>query len=146
MHDYLPENRKHKWWGGESIASQKISYKDPEVQAQVSTDRVNKYFGSSKRGKEARLKEKEWGEKRGLRVGWERKGGHTDVSCHLQIPRRYETFPWPPEEDWNLAQPEPKFKFFAKRRWSVSNPQLRVRTFDQIPVSRTGGQEKNRLG
>ena len=62
------------------------------------------------------MKEKEWGEKRGLRVGGERKDGLTDASCHLQIPRHYGTFPWPPEEDWNLAQPEPKFKFSAKRR------------------------------
>jgi len=55
------------------------------------TDRVNKYLGSSKRGKEARLKEKEWGEKRGLRVGERKrkKNGLTHVSCHLQIPRCY---------------------------------------------------------
>ena len=82
------------------------------------TDRVNKYLGSSKRGKEARLKEKEWEEKRGLRAGEtkRKKNSLTHVSCHLQIPRCYRTFPWLPEEDWNLAQPEPKFKFSAKRR------------------------------
>ena len=35
-----------------------------------------------------------------------------------------------------------KFEFSAKRRWSVSSPQLKLRPFDQIPVSRTGGLEK----
>jgi len=35
-----------------------------------------------------------------------------------------------------------KFKFSAKRRCSVSNLQLRLRPFNQIPASRTGGQEK----
>ena len=79
---------------------------------------TDKYLGLSKRGKEARLKEKEWGEKRGLSGGEKEKkrGGLMDVSCRLQIPRCYGAFPWPPEEDWNLAQPEPKFKFSAKRR------------------------------
>ena len=44
-------------------------------------------------------------------------------------------------------QGSPEFEFSAKRRWSVSNPQLRLRPFDLIPVSRTGGLEKKgRLG
>ena len=45
-------------------------------------------------------------------------------------------------EDWSSDQPELKFKFSAKRRCSVSNLQLRLRPFNQIPASRTGGQEK----
>ena len=47
----------------------------------------------------------------------------------------------------NQTRPEPEFKFSAKRRWSVSNPQLRLRPFDQIPASRTWGIEKwGRIG
>ena len=46
----------------------------------------------------------------------------------------------------NQTSTEPEFKFSAKR-WSVSNRQLRLRPFDQIPVSRTGGLEKReRIG
>ena len=49
-------------------------------------------------------------------------------------------------ESWNLAlpetRPEPKFAFSAKRRWSISNPQLRLRPFDQIPASGTRRLEK----
>ena len=40
-----------------------------------------------------------------------------------------------------------ELEFSAKRRWSVSHPQLTLRPFDQIPVSRTGGLEKGgRIG
>ena len=47
----------------------------------------------------------------------------------------------------NQTRPEPEFKFSAKRRSSVSNPQLSLRPFDQIPASRTGGLEKRgRIG
>ena len=42
----------------------------------------------------------------------------------------------------NLPRTEPEFEFSAKWRWSVSNPQLRLRPLDQIPVSRTSGLEK----
>ena len=42
---------------------------------------------------EARLKEE--GEEVG-EVG--KRDGLTDVSCHLKIPRLYETLPWPPEK------------------------------------------------
>ena len=76
--------------------------------------------------------------------GWKKKGeeareggkrsGLTDISCHLQIPKHYGTFPGPPEKGGlelgptrNQTRPEPEFKFSAKRRWSVSNPQLRLR-------------------
>ena len=56
-------------WGAESVASRKISYKDPELQAQVSTDRVNRIpWVFKERKKKARLRE-EWEETRGLRVG-----------------------------------------------------------------------------
>ena len=37
------------------------------------------------------------------------KGGVlTDVSCHLQIPRRYETFPWASREGKTGTQPYQK--------------------------------------
>ena len=63
-------------------------------------------------------------------------------------------YPGPPEKGGlelgptrNQARAEPEFEFSAKRRWSVSNVQPRLRPFDQIPVSRTGGLEKRgRIG
>ena len=62
--------------------------------------------------------------------------------------------PGPPEKGGlelgptrNQTRTEPEFEFSAKRRLSVSNPQLRLRPFDQIPVSRTRGLEKRgRIG
>ena len=47
----------------------------------------------SKGGKEARLKEDGGGGGKGGQKGW-----LTDVSCHLQIPRHYGTFPWASRE------------------------------------------------
>ena len=63
-------------------------------------------------------------------------------------------FPGPPEKGGlelgpttNQTSSEPEFEFSAKRRLSVSNPQHRLRAFDQIPASRTGGLEKQgRIG
>ena len=63
-------------------------------------------------------------------------------------------YPGPPEKGGlelsptrNQTRPEPEFEFSAKRRRSVSNPQLSLRPFDQIPASRTGGLEKRgRIG
>ena len=46
-----------------------------------------------KGGKEARLKEEGGGGRRG-----HERGGLTDVSCHLQMPKRYGTFPWASRE------------------------------------------------
>ena len=58
-------------------------------------------------------------------------------------------YPGPPEKGGlelgptgNQTRTEPEFEFSAKGRWSVSNFQLRLRPFDQIPASRTGGLEK----
>ena len=77
------------------------------------------------------------------------RGGLTDDPCHLQIPTRYGTFPWASREERTGTRPcqksEPEFEFSAKRRGSVSNPQLRP--FYQFPASRTGGLEKQgRIG
>ena len=47
-----------------------------------------------KGGKEARLKEEGGGGGRGGT-----RGGLTDVSCHLQVPRHYGTFPWASREE-----------------------------------------------
>ena len=47
----------------------------------------------------------------------------------------------------NQTRAESEFKFSAKQRGSASNPQLRLRPFDQSPASRTRGQEKQgRIG
>ena len=58
-------------------------------------------------------------------------------------------YPGPPEKGGlelgptrNQTRTEPEFEFSAKRRWPVSNPQLKFRTFNQIPASRTGRLEK----
>ena len=70
-----------------NTVSQKTSYRDTELQIHVLTSKI------SKGGKEARLKEEGGGVGRGGRKGWP-----TDVSCHLQIPRCYGTFPQAPRE------------------------------------------------
>jgi len=63
-------------------------------------------------------------------------------------------YPGPPQKGGlelsptrNQTRTEPEFAFSAKRRLSVSNPQLRLRPFDQIPESRTRGIEnRGRIG
>ena len=49
-----------------------------------------------------------------------KRGGLTNVSCHLQIPRRYGTFPWASRKGRTGTRPyeksEPEFEFSAKRR------------------------------
>ena len=68
------------------IVSQKTSYRDTELQIQVLTSKISREERKpgSKKGEEA-------GE------GGER-GGLSDVSCHLQIPRHYGTLPWASRE------------------------------------------------
>ena len=76
----------------------------------------------------------------------------TSATC--RYPGIMGLYPGPPEKGRleldptrNQTKPEPEFEFSAKRRWSVSNPQLRLRPFDQIPAFRTGGLEKRgRIG
>ena len=90
-----------------NTVSQKTSYRDTELQIQVLTSKI------SKGGKEARLKEEGGGGGRGGQ-----KGGLTDISCHLQIPRHYGTFPWASREGRTGSRPyqksEPEFEFSAK--------------------------------
>ena len=92
-----------------NTVSQKTSYRDTELQIQVLTSKI------SKGGKEARLKEEGGGGGRGGK-----RGGLTDVSCHLQIPRHYGTLPWASREGRTGTRPyqksEPEFEFSAKRR------------------------------
>ena len=49
-----------------------------------------------------------------------KRGGLTDISCHLQIFRHYRTFPWAFREGrtgtWPYQKSEPEFEFSAKRR------------------------------
>ena len=82
---------------------------DTGLQIQVLTTKI------SKGGKEPRLKEEGGGGGRGAD-----RGGLTDISCHLQIPRRYGTFPWASREGRTGTRPyqksEPEFEFSAKRR------------------------------
>ena len=52
--------------------------------------------------------------------GGGKRGGLTNVSCHLLIPRRYGTFPWASREErtgtWPYQKSELEFEFSAKRR------------------------------
>ena len=81
-----------------NTVSQKTSYRDTELQIQVLTSSK-----ISKGGKEVRLKEEGGG---GGRRG--KRGGLTDVSCHLQIPRCYGTFPWASREGRTGTRPYQK--------------------------------------
>ena len=107
----------------------------------------------SKGGKEARLKEE------GRRT-WERgKNGWPyryalppadtqalrDFTLGLYpgtLPSREGSTGTQPYQKPGQTRTEPKFEFTAKRKWSVSSSQLRLRPFDQIPTSRTRGLEK----
>ena len=103
-----------------NTVSQKTSYRDTELQIQVLTSKISRK--ERKPGWKRRERRQERGGQR---------GGLTNVSCHLQIPRHYRTFPWASREGRTGTRPyqksEPEFEFSAKRRWSVSNPQLRLR-------------------
>ena len=82
------------------------------------------------------------------------KGVASQMSPAPADTRHYGTLPWASREGRTVTWPylkshqtEPEFEFFAKRRWSVSNPQFRLRSFVQIPVSGTRGLEKRgRIG
>ena len=67
---------------------------DTGLQIQVLTTKI------SKGGKEPRLKEEGGGGGRGAD-----RGGLTDISCHLQIPRHYGTFPWASREGRTGTRP-----------------------------------------
>ena len=106
-----------------NTVSQKTSYRDIELQIQVLTSKISR-------------------EER--KPGWKKKreeAGEGDKGVALQTsPATYRypgimgLFPGPPEKGGlelsptgTQTRPEPEFKFSAKRRWSVSNPQLRLR-------------------
>jgi len=106
-----------------------------------------KYLGSSKiskEGKEARLTKR--GRTRGQRVALQTSPAACRCSGIMEL------FPRLPEkEDRNLAQPETRtqvpntrweFKFSALWKRSGSNPQIRLRPFNQTPVSGTRIEEK----
>ena len=59
------------------------------------------------------------------------RGGLTDVSCHLQIPRHYGTLPWASREERlergptrNQTRPEAELKFSALERGDLSKRSL----------------------
>ena len=89
--------KTHTYKSGSLHQTLKTSYRDTELQIQVLTSKISREErkpGWKKKGEEA-------GE-RGER------GGLTDVSCHLQIPRRYGTFPWASREGRTGTQPYQK--------------------------------------
>ena len=125
------EALKHK-----NTVSQKTSYRDTELSTNI------KDF---KGGKEARLKE----EGRG---GGRR--GATGVALQMspatcRCPGVMGLFPGPPKKRGlelaptrNQTRPEPEFELSAKRRWSVSNPQLRLRALWQDSCIQNWGTRK----
>ena len=103
-----------------NTVSQKTSYRDTKLQIQVLTSKI------SKGGKEARLKEAGEGGGKGVAL-------QTSLATY-RYPGVMGLFPGPPEKGGlelgptrNQTRPESEFEFSAKRRWSVSNPQLRLR-------------------
>ena len=122
-HTYKPGSPHQTLLKYKNTVSQKTSYRDTELQIQVLTSKIS------------REERKPGWKKKGEEVGeGGERGGLTDVSCHLQIPGVMGLFPGPPEKGGlelgptrNQTRPEPEFEFSAKRRWSVSNPQLRLR-------------------
>ena len=104
----------------------------------------------SKGAKEARLKEEGGRGRRGGQKGWPYRcfmpPEDTQVlqDFTLGLQRREDCISALPETP---DRTEPEFEFSAKRRLFVSDSQLRLRLFDQIPVSRTGELEKRgRIG
>ena len=100
--------------------------------------------------KEAGLKEEEGGRGEGGGGEGGKRGGLIDVFCHVQMPRRYGTFPWASRKEGLefspthiQNRPEPEFELSVNTRGDLPlNPQLRLRVFNQVPESKTRGQEK----
>ena len=120
-----------------NTVSQKTSYRDTELQIQLLTSKILRK--ERKPGWKRRERRQERGGKR---------GGLTDVSCHLQIPRHYRTFPEKgglelgPHRNQNQTSS-------SLPRGGDQSPILSSGwgPFDQIPASRTGGLEKQgRIG
>ena len=122
-----------------NTVSQKTSYRDTELQIQVLTSKISreeKKPGWKKKG----------GGGRGVRKGWSYRHllPPTDTQALWDFSLGFQR-----REDWNSALPEPEFEFSAKRRWSVSNPQLRLRALrpDSCIQDRgTRKTEKDRKG
>ena len=106
-----------------NTVSQKTSYRDTELQIQVLTSKI------SRKERKPGWKRRERRQERGVK----------GVALHTS-PVTYRhlgdmgRFPGPPEKGGlefgptrNQTRPEPEFEFSAKRRWPVSNPQLRLR-------------------
>ena len=62
--------------------------------------------------------------------GWKKKGGRcergglTDVSCHLQMPRHYGTFPWASREGRTGTQPYQKSDQTRTRIWVICQEEV----------------------
>ena len=112
-HTYKPGSPHQTLLKYKNTVSQKTSYRDTELQIQVLISKI------SKGGKEARLKEEGGGGGRGGQ-----RGGLTDVSCHLQIPRRYGTLPWASREGRTGTRPYQK----------SDQTRIRIRIFYQEEV------------
>ena len=123
-----------------NTVSQKTSYRDTELQIQVLTSKISRK--ERKPGWKRRERRQERGGKR---------GGLTDVSCHLQMPKHYGTFPGPPEKGGLELGPtrNQNQNSSSLPRGGDQSPILSSGwgPFDQIPASKTGGLEKQgRIG
>ena len=128
-----------------NTVSQKTSYRDTELQIQVLTSNISREErkpGWKKKGEEA-------GE-------GSKRGGLQTSPATYRYPGVMGLFPGPPEKGGlelgptrNQTRPEPEFELSAKRRWSVSNPQLRLRALRpdsciQDQGTRKTGKDKKR--
>ena len=145
MPDYLPRNRKHSWWGGESIASQKISYKDPELQAWVSKHRVNRNTLGLQREEKRPGWERRSGKRQRSKSAGEKKEKTSPATC--RYPGVMGLFPGPPEKGGLELSPNQKSDQTRTRirvlcQEEVISLQSSAQAEAQIPASRTGRQEK----
>ena len=93
---------------GRNTVSQKTSYSDTELQIQVLTSKISR-------------EERNPGWRRGMRLG--KRGDLIDVSCYLQIPRCYGTFPWASREGRTGTRPSQKsdLNIFLKKVQKVGD-------------------------
>ena len=81
-----------------------------------------------------------------------KRGGLTDVSCHLETLRRYRTFPWASREGRTgtrpYQKPDQEIPVLCQEEVISLQSSAQLRPFNQIPASRTGGLEnrKDRKG
>ena len=105
--------KTHTYKSGSLHQTLKTSYRDTELQIQVLTSKIS------------REERKPGWKKNGEEVGERgKRGGFTDVSCHLQIPRHYGTFPWASREGRTGTRPYQKSDQTRTRIWVLCQEEV----------------------